>query len=142
MIISMIVIDHTKKKMLGELANKYELKLIILFGSQVSGRTHKESDYDVAFLSEKELSLEKESGFMYGLMPILKIRDERLVNIVDMKTVGPLMLYSITNKGQVLFERKPSLFLSLKLYAWKVFIDTQSFRNNYFRIVKERVLNM
>ncbi|OGI94397.1 hypothetical protein A3A03_03835 [Candidatus Nomurabacteria bacterium RIFCSPLOWO2_01_FULL_40_18] len=138
----MITFDQTQKKALIELANKYELKLVILFGSQVSGRIHQESDFDVAYFSEKELSLEEESGFMYGLMPILKIRDERLVNIVDMKTAGPLMLYSVTSKGRVLFERKPSFFLSLKLYAWKVFVDTQSFRDNYFRIVKKRIQAM
>jgi len=138
----MIIFDEIKKKMLFELANQYDLKLVILFGSQVSGRIHKESDYDVAYLSEKELSLEEESGFMFGLMPILKIRDERLVNIVNMKTAGPLMLYSITNKGRVLFEEKPSLFLSFKLYAWKVFVDTQLFRDNYFRIIKNRIQAM
>jgi len=138
----MVILDQTKEKALGELADKYELKLVILFGSRVSGRVHQKSDYDVAYLSEKELSLEEESGFMYGLMPILKIKDERLVNIVNMKTAGPLMLYSITSKGQVIFEQKSSLFLSLKLYAWKVFVDTQSFRDNYFRIVKKRIQAM
>lgn len=138
----MIDINQTQEKALGELANKYDLKLIILFGSQVNGRIHQESDYDIAFLSNRELSLSEQSGFGEGLMPILRIKDERFVNIVDMKTAGPLMLYSITSKGKVLFERKPSFFLSLKLYAWKVFIDTQSFRDNYFRIVKERVYKM
>ena len=89
-----------------------------------------------------EEELEEESGFMYGLMPILKIRDERLVNIVDMKTAGPLMLYSITNKGRVLFEREIGSFFALKIYAWKVFVDTQSFRDNCFRIVKKRIQAM
>ena len=138
----MIAIDRTQEKALSELANEYELKLIVLFGSQVSGRTHQESDYDIAFLSDRELSLSEQSGLGGGLMPILRIKDERLVNMVDIKTAGPLMLYSITGKGQVLFERKPSFFLSLKLYAWKVFADTQFFRDNYFRIVKERVYKM
>ncbi|OGI64273.1 hypothetical protein A3H53_03675 [Candidatus Nomurabacteria bacterium RIFCSPLOWO2_02_FULL_40_10] len=130
------------KSKIAPLAEKYGLKLIVLFGSQVSGKTHRESDYDIAYLSKKELSLEEESGFMYGLMPILKIRDERLVNIVDMKTAGPLMLYSITNKGRVLFEREIGSFFALKIYAWKVFVDTQSFRDNCFRIVKKRIQAM
>lgn len=124
------------------LAEKYNLKLVVLFGSRVSGRVHNESDYDVAYLSKEELSLEEESGFMYGLMPILRIRDERLVNIVDMKTVGPLMLYSITQKGVLLFESGASTFFRLKLYAWRAFIDSQLFRDNCFRIVKERIQAM
>lgn len=135
-------IDQTKEKMLGELADKYGLKLMVLFGSQVSGRTHQESDYDVAYLSEEELSLEEESGFMYGLMPIFKIKDERLVNIVNIKTAGSLILYSITQKGIPLFERGASIFFRLKLYAWRAFIDSQLFRDNCFRIVKERIQAM
>lgn len=121
------------------LAEKYNLKLVVLFGSRVSGRIHEESDYDVAYLSERELSTTEESGIIFGLMPILRVRDERLVNIVDMKTAGPLMLYSITQKGILLFESGVSTFFRLKLYAWKAFIDSQLFRDNYFRIVKERI---
>lgn len=138
----MLIIDQTMEKAFAELAHKYNLKLMVLFGSRVSGRAHKESDYDVAYLSKEELSLEEESGFMYGLMPILRIRDERLVNIVDMKTAGPLMLYSITQKGILLFESGASTFFRLKLYAWRAFIDSQLFRDNCFRIVKERIQAM
>lgn len=139
---SMVTLDQTRKKMLGELANKYELKLVVLFGSQVTGRIHKESDYDIAYFSDRDLSSEEESRLIFDLMPILRIRDERLVNLVNAKTSGSLMLHSITSKGRVLFERTQSLFLSLKLYAWKVFVDTQSFRDNCFRIVKKRIQAM
>ena len=125
-----------------EIARKYELFFVALFGSRASGKYHKKSDFDVAYLSEKELSISEESGFMYGLMPILKIKDERLVNIVDIKNAGPLILYSITQKGILLFECDTSFFFRLKLYAWRVFIDTQLFRDNYFRIIKERVAKM
>src|SRR3989338_10962993 len=133
---SMIALDEIREKLLGELANKYELRLVILFGSQVSGRTHQESDYDIAYLSNRELSIEEEGHFILSLMPILRVKDERLVNLINVRTSGPLMLHSITNKGRVLFEQKPSLFLSLKLYAWKIFIDSQSFIDNFFIIFK------
>ncbi|PIR68709.1 hypothetical protein COX93_02850 [Candidatus Nomurabacteria bacterium CG_4_10_14_0_2_um_filter_30_12] len=135
----MIIINQTIEKILSELANEHELKLLVLFGSRVTGRIHDESDYDVAYLSEREFSTAEESEIIFGLMPILRVRDERLINIVDMKTAGPLMLYSITNKGRVLYERENASFFALKLHAWKVFVDTQPFRDNYFRILKERV---
>lgn len=128
--------------MLNKLADKYELKLVILFGSQVSGRTHQESDYDIAYFSDRDLSSEEESHLMFGLMPIMKIRDERLVNLVNAKKAGALLLRSITSGGQVLFERGQEDFLSLKLYARRVFFDSQFFRNNSFRIVKERISKM
>jgi predicted nucleotidyltransferase len=138
----MIIIDQIRQNALGELANKYELKLLVLFGSQASGRISQESDYDIAYLSEKNLSIEEESQLILDLMPVLQVADERLINLVSMKTRNPLLLYSITHKGKVLFEREPSIFYSLKLYAWKVFADSKLFRDNCFRIIKERVLAM
>lgn len=138
----MITIDGTQQKMLGGLANKYELKLVILFGSRVSGRTRRESDYDIAYVSERELTLEEEGRIILDLMPILRAKDERLINLVNTKIAGPLMLHSITSKGRVLYERKPSSFFRLKLYAWKVFVDTQLFRDNNFRIIKKRIQAM
>lgn len=76
-------IDQIKEKMLGELSDKYELKLVVLFGSQVSGRTHQESDYDVAYLSEKKLSSEEKTDFMYDLMPVSRVQAEYLKIISD-----------------------------------------------------------
>jgi predicted nucleotidyltransferase len=134
-------IEELKSK-IAPLAEKYNLKLVVLFGSRVSGRIHEESDYDVAYLSGGELSLKEETDFMYDLMPILRVPDERLMNMVNAGTVGPLLLYSITSKGQVLFERELGSFLKLKLHARRVFIDTQLFRDNYFRIIKERIAKM
>ena len=130
------------KSKIAPLAEKYNLKLIVLFGSRVSGRIHQESDYDVAYLSDKEFSSEEESRFILELMPILRVADERLMNLVDMKTASPLLLYSITHKGQLLFEKEPWTFFKLKLRAWKMFLDTQLFRDNCFKIVKKRVLTM
>ena len=42
-----------------EVAKKYDVSLIVLFGSQAKGNTHKHSDTDVAFLPNKNLSFWK-----------------------------------------------------------------------------------
>ena len=42
------------KPEIEKLAKKYRLSMIVLFGSQVSGKTHPQSDFDFAFLSEKK----------------------------------------------------------------------------------------
>ena len=33
----------------SNLANKYNLKLLVLFGSQATGQTHEDSDTDIAY---------------------------------------------------------------------------------------------
>ena len=51
------MIDMDKiKPQIKELAEKYGLKLVMLFGSQASGKTHKESDVDFAFTADEYIS--------------------------------------------------------------------------------------
>jgi len=47
-------IDDKKEKLMREIAQKYDLRLVLLFGSQVDGKQlHNESDFDVAYKQEK-----------------------------------------------------------------------------------------
>lgn len=46
------------------IAENYDLKLALLFGSQVSQCTHRESDFDIAYLSAKKRKNKKYYGFL------------------------------------------------------------------------------
>jgi predicted nucleotidyltransferase len=52
-----------EKQYIARIAQKYSLELILLFGSQATGRTHGQSDFDVAYLSKQKLDLEEEAKF-------------------------------------------------------------------------------
>ena len=80
------MIDVEKiKPQIKELAEKHGLKLVMLFGSQVTGKTHKESDYDIAYLSDKKLSFDDEGRIIIEIAPIIGARDERLINLSSIK---------------------------------------------------------
>jgi predicted nucleotidyltransferase len=42
------------KQAIGKLAKKHKLTLVIVFGSQVSGRVHERSDMDIAVRTEND----------------------------------------------------------------------------------------
>ncbi|RJQ31015.1 nucleotidyltransferase domain-containing protein [Candidatus Parcubacteria bacterium] len=48
-----IEITREKREKIKNMAEKYGLKLVLLFGSRVKGKVHEESDYDIAYLSDK-----------------------------------------------------------------------------------------
>ena len=66
------MMDKTKKKTIKEIAKKYSLELILIFGSRASGKNYQGSDFDVAYLSKKELDLEKEARLILDLTPVFK----------------------------------------------------------------------
>jgi len=85
-----------------ELAQKYDLNLLILFGSQVSGKTHPMSDFDFGFIGEKELNYENRSRLMRDLSILVKFSD---VEAVDLKKASPFLLREIARNNSVVFEK-------------------------------------
>ena len=120
----MINADKIKPQIAG-LAEKYGLDLVILFGSQIAGKTHKESDFDIAYLSDKKLSFEDEGRIIIELAPIIGARDERLVNLSNIKKAGALLLKEIFNKHQVLFCADRNVYDSYKIFAVKNFLENR-----------------
>ena len=125
MIIDMIEITPEKQEIIKKIAEKYGLKLMLLFGSQVKGKTHKESDYDIAYLSDKKLSFEDEGRMIIDLAGIVGARDERLINLADIRKAGALLLKEIFDRHQIIFCSDRNTYDSYKIFAVKNFFDSR-----------------
>jgi predicted nucleotidyltransferase len=104
------------------LAEKYHLSLVLLFGSQATGKTHKQSDYDVAYLSECPLTLMEESSLIVDLMPIF---GTDAVDLISIHNASPLLAYEIARSAKTLYERIPGLFTSFYLYSLRQYEETK-----------------
>ena len=112
------------KPQIKDLAEKYGLSLLMLFGSQVTGKTHKESDFDIAYLADKKLSFEDEGRIIIEIAKIIGVRDERLVNLCNIKESGALLLKEIFDRHQVLFYADRNVYDSYKIFSVKNFIES------------------
>ena len=115
----MIQITDAQSRHAENVAKQFQLDLLILFGSQVTGQTHAESDYDIGYVGQQPLSLEEEGRLILALMPVLGIRDERLINLVNLRRTKPLLLYGATKNAQVIFEVNPTTFAKLRPHPYK-----------------------
>lgn len=110
-------------KKIKEIAEKYGLKLVLLFGSRASGNTHFASDFDVAVLAKKPIPLEKELKIQYEFVKIFKTDN---VDVVDVRTASPLLLYQIFCKPhKILFCGDPLVYLRHKIYAERKYIEAK-----------------
>ncbi|HDH51311.1 MAG TPA: nucleotidyltransferase domain-containing protein [Nitrospirae bacterium] len=120
---SMIMFNIAKTKPeVRKIAEKYRLPLVLLFGSQVSGRTHPQSDVDIAFLSEKRMSLIEIAKMQIVFSQKLKLKN---LELVDLKTAAPLLLKQAAEKSVLLYEKEPFLFANFKIYALKCFMEAK-----------------
>jgi len=113
------------KPQVKNLAEKHGLSLVMLFGSQVTGKIHKESDFDIAYLSDKKLSFEDEGRIIIDLAKIIGARDERLVNLCDIKNAGALLLKEVFDRHQILFCADRNIYDSYKIFSVKNFIESR-----------------
>ncbi len=118
----MKAISEAVKQKIEVLAGKYELILLVLFGSQVSGFTHAESDVDVAYLSDRKLNFDEEVLLNFDLTEIF---GNDKVSLVNFKTAPPLLLKQIVTNALVLYEKTPHIFNEMYVYALKMYEEAR-----------------
>jgi len=110
------------KKDLKDIANKYDLEFILMFGSQVDDLTHPESDIDIAIYSKKPISEEAKIQLVYELGLILK---NEKVDLVDIKRASPLLKKRIFENYRVLYQKDRFLIYQLELNSLKEFKEAR-----------------
>lgn len=121
------------------MAQKHGLSLILLFGSRIQGKIHKESDFDVAYLAEKELDLMAEARLILDLSSIFKSEN---IDLVNLRKAPPLLLFAITKTARIVFEKEPLLFAALGAYAFHKYIETKPFYEDKFRRLEEKLTKL
>lgn len=107
-------------KNITNIAKKYGLSLITVFGSRARRDFRAGSDTDVAYISENNLSLEKESEFATDLTEVLKTK----VDIVNVKKSTPLLSYKIFKEGKPLYEKVKGMFSDNLAKAYRIYEET------------------
>jgi predicted nucleotidyltransferase len=98
-----MVMKNMNQDKIKEIVEKHSLKLLLLFGSQVSGKTHPMSDFDFGFISEKELNHKQKSELAHDLVMIMRCPN---VENVDLKKASPFLLKEIVKNNKVIFEKE------------------------------------
>jgi predicted nucleotidyltransferase len=120
------------RQKVAELAEKYHLSLVLLFGSQASGATHRESDVDIAVLGEKALT---EHDFMMINYECTTIFGTDRVDIVNIRRAPSLLLRRITDEAVVLYDRTDHAFSALEVLAARRFAEAQPL----YEITREKI---
>jgi len=116
--LSNLQIDSLKKLF----QSKSQIKLVYLFGSQVSKKTGPLSDYDFAFYLEekdKKKLFDLKLDLISGLSRILKT--DKIDVVMLSEAESPELKYNIIKEGKLIFEKEP----------YRILIEPQIL-NSYF----------
>lgn len=120
---------HLNKTRLKEIAILHKITLIILFGSEASGRSSKDSDIDLGILFDKPPSNAREEKVLEDFIHLF--RTDRL-DIVVLNHASPLLLFQVATKGKPVYEKARGNFLRFSITVYKRYWE-----NNKFRRLKE-----
>lgn len=117
------------------LLKKYNLSLILLHGSQVTGKTHAKSDFDFAVLQknrDEELDI---LGLYADIATKLKINNADITNLTF---ANPLLAQNIARKSKLLAGKKKDYeaFLKMSFHKYSDYLPYLKMEADF---VKERI---
>lgn len=129
---------QVKKTRLTEITHKYGLDLIVLFGSQATGRVIPGSDIDVAvrFIRRDWGNFDLELDLIAELMEA--IRGDGDLDVAFLNGAAPMLLYQVAATGKLIYERNPGDFAQFRSYAARRYYDSEKFIKAQDRFLKER----
>ncbi len=107
-----------QKLKIAKIAKKFQLKLIVIFGSFVSGKNRKDSDLDIAVLGSREVSFKEQISLINELSQIFN----KNIDLSVLNRANPLLLFQ-ASKNPILLYGSREEFLKFKLYAFNAYND-------------------
>jgi predicted nucleotidyltransferase len=127
-----MIFDERQIGDLSNIATRFDLALIILFGSSVSERLHVKSDIDIAvYLSKEKPNLKEYSELVEAFHEVFSCKENE-IDLSFINHADPLFLKKILEKCQLLYGSS-SKFRQLKIYAFKRYQD----HKRYFKMEEE-----
>lgn len=123
---------------LQPVAERYDLKLLVLFGSQAQGHTHPESDVDVAVLPTRPLTGSRRLELWSELTKIF----EADVDLTSLDRAEPLLLYRVACTGIPLYEGEKWAWENQKSYGCRRYWDSRKLFEAMERYVSRRAKEM
>lgn len=110
---------------LFDIVKKYDIELLLTFGSYNTERFNEHSDIDIGFISNSPMD---ESEKMELLRDLIYYFGRDNIDLVDLSTGTPLLLYEVACNSQVLYEHNDS-YLRFKIKAGARYADTKHIRD-------------
>lgn len=127
-------VEEVFKRNLQYLKEKYDIKLIYIFGSYAKGTNKKNSDLDIAVLLGGDYAPFKKLELIGDLVEIFK-RDD--VDLVILNEANSVLRHQVIKYGKVIFEESEDVRVDFEVKTLREYMDMEYFRKVQMDIVKE-----
>lgn len=121
-LIKIPLVDEISER-LAPLFQDEGLRLVLLFGSSVTGKMHRHSDIDLAFLFDRDMDIIALTN------TVIRLLHTDNVDVIDLKHASPLLRFSVVKNGRLLYERSQGEFNSFSSLTFRRYVDTKKLRD-------------
>lgn len=107
---------------------------VVLFGSYAKGTNHPDSDIDLAYFSEKQLT----SYERFLVANDLAEMTGREVDLIDLKQINPVFMMRIFSQGTPLFIQNENEYIRQKMRAYSLYATLSEQRAVVIEGIKKR----
>lgn len=126
--------EHAEKVIMDFLLDRIVPSVIYLFGSYAANRTHSNSDIDIAYLSEKNLSNYERFMLAQELAAIVN----KDVDLIDLKQASTVFQAQVIEKGKVLHGNDSNEKARFEMQALKSYAMLNEERRMILDSISER----
>lgn len=105
-----------------EIAKKFGIYFILLFGSKAEGVDTSESDTDIAVYADHVLSEEEKISLAFELSLILETEN---IDLVDIKIAPPMLKRKIFENYKILYLKESSILYQVELSTLKEYEEVK-----------------
>jgi len=130
------LISNQNRMLTVPICHRYDIELLILFGSAAFETCHAGSDVDLAV----KPAINKQISKLHLIQDLEAIFQDRQIDLTVLtKYTDPLLLFEIFSNGRLLFESVAGIFEKNRLKAWHLYLDSMPLRQLEKSYNKERV---
>ncbi len=111
------------REKLAPLLKEENLQLVLLFGSAASGKMHKQSDIDLAFLFDGPVDI------LTLTNKVIRLLHNDTIDVIDLRRASPLLKFAVVRGGVLIYEREAGMFSKFYSLAFRMYIDTKKLRD-------------
>ncbi|ADH60571.1 DNA polymerase beta domain protein region [Thermoanaerobacter mathranii subsp. mathranii str. A3] len=126
------------KKKLKEFVNKYNISLILIFGSYAKGRARELSDLDIGIKFDKNIDMNLYSSILRELVEIFNRED---IDVVVLNYADPLLRFEIITSCKVLYQAYSEAYIDFYLYSVKSYDDVKKLKKLEENYLKKGIKN-
>lgn len=116
---------------LQPIAQKFGVRLIVLFGSAARGTIHEESDIDVGVLTKRPIAFNKRLKLWLELSRLFQAE----IDLAMLNHAEPVFGSEVARDGKLLFEGEKFAWENWRSYKTRQFWDTKKFRDDLERYI-------